>query len=280
MKKQLAILLICTGLSACGADNQSDTSLKKTTEPTTITTTTVTTTESTPSPIDNRITTKNTTTTKQNTTTAKQEVVRYDITDQIFELYKRNDADNSFCYKGIVEITNTGDTNLFIGDCKFNIEDDSGHLIDVDNLVFKTACVIAPGEKSYLYNSGPMPKDNVDFSNGANLSAECKIYKTNKAIVDYEISDTDLKEDNNTNLVVTGRLTNNSEEVENFVLIHALLYDENDKVIYIATTSANDLQPNADTSFEAHLVHYSNDPELINRVKTYGVMSRKLYYSP
>ena len=51
----------------------------------------------------------------------------------------------------IVEITNTGTTNLYLSSGSYDLEDASGNLIGSKTMVSAYPSVLAPGEKGYMY---------------------------------------------------------------------------------------------------------------------------------
>ena len=68
-----------------------------------------------------------------------------------FDIAKATYGEN-FEYDAIVEIKNTGTSNIYLKDAKFEIEDASGHLIQSDEYsVSNCPDVIKPGEKGYIY---------------------------------------------------------------------------------------------------------------------------------
>ena len=73
----------------------------------------------------------------------------YKITNAHFHHFKNSIGSNE--YRAFVEVTNTSDTNLYLKGAVFDIEDNSGHLLQTEDWLSCCPDIIAPGEKGYFY---------------------------------------------------------------------------------------------------------------------------------
>ena len=89
-------------------------------------------------------------TTEENTE-ASAENVAYEITDNRLVLY--TNSIGTVWMQGIVEITNTGNVDLYMSSGQFDIEDASGSLVDSSSMISVFPQIISPGEKAYYYMS-------------------------------------------------------------------------------------------------------------------------------
>lgn len=199
----------------------------------------------------------------------------YEITDVFFEHGENSIGDDS--YTGIVEITNTGSTNLYLKDCTFDFEDDNGHLLQTDDTMISSCPdIIAPGEKGYFYNSlGGTINKNVSLENGLNFKPNVEVIKATGEPIDYEISDLSIVEDD-LGPKITGRIKNNSEK-EDSVYIQVLFYDSNNRVIAIEGTNVYDLGAGQQKSFDVSGIML---PDSIRKgnYSNYKVLARAHYY--
>ena len=200
----------------------------------------------------------------------------YEITDQVLHLYK-NEYSEEYRYFGIVEITNTGSTNLKLSDGSFSFEDNNGHLLQVDNMVSSVPDIIAPGEKGYFYTgygTGPETVDSgVSIDNGFNLVPDLKIQETEKTFIDYEITDTSLKSDDFGGVSVAGRLRNPTEKDCSHLYIEMLLFDKDDRILYISGTNLSDIPAGSQVNFDFSTL-YTSSMFSIDDVESYIVVAR------
>ncbi len=173
-------------------------------------------------------------------TPAKKETA-HEITYTNFHLY--TNSIGTVWGQTIVEVTNTGDTNLYLGSASYDVEDAAGKLAASESSVSVFPSVIAPGEKAYLYDETIF--DDLD------VQAEYKILphiKASEAKVDYirfDISDFELKEGSlGLGIKGVGRVCNNTEKDEDsMIYIAATLFDANNACIGLMFTILTDDLP-------------------------------------
>ena len=199
----------------------------------------------------------------------------YKISDIYFD--HETSSLGSRYYTGIVEITNTGDTNLYLESCTFDLEDDKGHLLQTENeySVGSSPDIIAPGEKGYFYNMTTTLEDDVSLKNGINLKPDVEIEEARGEPTDYEISDVSLSK-GTYGPKITGRVKNTSDEKDSMLSVDVHYYDKNKRVICIDNTSVSDLKPGKKKSFEISGITL---PEKIRKGKysSYKVFARAMY---
>ena len=214
---------------------------------------------------------------KQNTKQSDQADFAYEITDTKFNYYQN--SINRTEYYGFVEITNTGTKNIYLKDCTFDLEDNDGHLLRSDSFISSCPDVIAPGEKGYFYNSigSTSIDEGVSLDNGIKLSPTYKIEEAKGDIVEYPVSDTDMRSDDNGNIKVTGRVTNNTTEDDSMLYVNILLLDKDSKVLLITGTTVLNLTAGSTQSFEGSTL-FSDDTVKPEQVASYKVIARKNHY--
>ena len=218
------------------------------------------------------------TVTEESSTESKDEKNRfsYEVTNTNFGYYTNSIGDIE--YYGYVEILNTGSTNLYLDDCTFDLEDNDGHLLQSDDFIFSSPDIIAPGEKGYFYNGlgSNLIDKNVSMDNGIKLVPNFKVEEARGEIVDYDISDTDMRTDDYGEIKITGRITNNTDQDDSLVSIALILYDSEGKVLAITGTSVMDLPAGSTQSFEGSTM-FADDAAAPDKVASYAVVARKNY---
>ena len=216
--------------------------------------------------------------TPEDTTAAETEnKIQYEVTSTTFTHYTNSINKEEYC--GIVEITNTGSAYLYLGDCSFDLEDDDGHLLQSDKYISSAPDVLAPGEKGYYFQNGSID-DGVALDKGVNLVPNYTIEIAKKgadAIVEYEVSDLDLRdEDYGLGVKVTGRISNNTSEETSSIDINliAIFYGSDGKILDIGFTYPDAMAPGTKTSFEISTA-FGNREFSAKDVSDYMVIARK-----
>ena len=76
----------------------------------------------------------------------------YEISDSIICAYENPSVRSGYSYDAYVEITNTGDSNIYAKDMSFSIQDEDGNVVMVDPDISVFPVIIQPGEKGYIFN--------------------------------------------------------------------------------------------------------------------------------
>ena len=213
----------------------------------------------------------------QTDTAADNEKFSYELKNTIFNYY--TNSIGNIEYYGIVEILNTGSTNLYMDDCTFDLEDNDGHLLQSDSFISTCPDIIAPGETGYFYNGlGANQIDSsVSFDNGVKLVPNYKVEQSTAEIVDYTVSDTDMRTDDYGNIKITGRVTNETDTDDSLVSIQFVLLDSDNNVLAITGTSVMDLTAGSTQSFEGTTM-FADDTATPEKVASYNVIARKAHY--
>ena len=201
----------------------------------------------------------------------------YEITDTNFIYYVNSIGSTE--YYGYVEILNTGNTNIYLKDCTFDLEDNNGHLLQSDSFISSCPDIIAPGEKGYFYNGlgATVIDESVSLENGIKLVPQYSLEKATREFTDYDVSDTDMRTDDFGNVKITGRISNNTGEDVNMIYVQFLYYDANGKVIAISGTNVLDLTAGSTKSFEGSTM-FANEQATPDTVVNYKIIARKNYY--
>lgn len=201
--------------------------------------------------------------------------ISYEVTDEIFEYY--TNSIGNIEYYAIIEITNTGNSNIYMDKATFDFEDDNGHLLSTDDFISKCPDIVAPGEKGYFYNGAfaSILPEGTNTDNGLNLAYNVTVAKATGNITEYEVFDTDIKEDY-LGPKITGRIKNTSGQDESYCSVKVILYDVNGKVLGIADTAVTDLKSDSTVSFECDCIFISESISF-DDIDSYQVIARKSY---
>lgn len=159
----------------------------------------------------------------------------------------------------IVEITNTGDCDLYLESSSCDIEDTSGAIITSKSAISTYPSVLAPSEKGYMYDEFML-----DYKIEGEVVAVPRFdVKASKIpLVRYNISDVELRDSQWGNLKVVGRIENTTDEVGELVYIVAMLYNAQGECIGGAPTLLpEDLQPHSKIGFEISTITQAASPK-------------------
>ncbi len=200
----------------------------------------------------------------------------YKITDMTFDYHETSIG--TIQYFGVVEITNQGNTDLYLKDCVFDLEDNSGHLLKSDNYtVYKCPSVIGPGEKGYFYNTLGTIDNDISLSNGVKLVPTVKIETAKNRPHSYPVSDVSIRnEDFNLGVGVTGRITNDTDKEEPLINIQIVFFDQQKKAIGFASTYVTNVASGSKASFEASDILSTADME-VSDIESYQVYALEKY---
>lgn len=131
----------------------------------------------------------------------------------------------------IAEVTNTGNTDLYLSSGSFDLEDESGKLVKVISLVSVYPQIISPGKKAYYYDSTTI--DNV--SENANLSVilQPDIVKSKTDKISFPVTNVEISNREYGGVEAVGRVENTSQEDESMLYIAVILFDSNDNPLLV-----------------------------------------------
>lgn len=201
--------------------------------------------------------------------------IDYEIIDTTFYTYEDSIGGNNFYFSA--EIKNTGNCNLYLGICKLDLEDASGHLLQTSDEVLRCQDVIRPGETGYYFNIfGDINKDiNVDDIERCNSTFD--IQKTTHEPINYNVSDTSIIEDNTLSIAkCIGRITNNTDKYASIIDIYIIFYDNNGKVIGATLDNIVGLASGETQSFETSTYFMSGNISF-DDIADYKVIAHDAY---
>ena len=148
----------------------------------------------------------------------------------------------------IVEITNTGSKNLYLGSGSYDLENPDGSLVSAKSMVSSFPDVIAPGEKGYMYEETTL--DNYSGDGNLNVLPRPDVKEAKVDLIRYNVTDLSVS-DGTLGVNVMGRVENTSDEEGALVYVVAFFYDENDTLMGSAFTILSEkLAPGAKVGFE------------------------------
>lgn len=137
----------------------------------------------------------------------------------------------------MAELTNTGDTNIYLSDIAYDLQDQDGHLIDTrDTTVSVYPKILAPGEKAYICETIGLDEKP---AGKIYLNPRGKASYAEVPLIRYPITDEALKVDRYDQLKVTGFVENNTGEDERLVTVAAILFNADDVCIGVLTDHVN-----------------------------------------
>lgn len=158
----------------------------------------------------------------------------------------------------IIEITNTGDSSLFLDSGAYDLEDADGKLITSRTMVSVYPQIIEPGEKAYYYEETTLD-DPVDVEELVVIPRP-DIKKSKTENIKLTTSDVEIKNDEYSGVKMIGRVENNTDEVQNMVYVSAILYDSDGNPIgQIFTILMEEINPGDKIGFEASAFSLPDD---------------------
>lgn len=138
----------------------------------------------------------------------------------------------------IASIENTGNCNVYLSNCKADLESSDGTLLDTITLE-PYPQIIAPGETAYYYR-----ETTLDISEPENINADVRpdAYEADVDQILFRVSDVALSEDDYRDIKVVGRVENETADDYSFVYVVVVLRDASgDPVGIIYTILDEDL---------------------------------------
>ncbi|MBQ7459851.1 MAG: zinc ribbon domain-containing protein [Oscillospiraceae bacterium] len=166
-----------------------------------------------------------------------------------FDVSKKSYGEN-YEYYAVVEIKNNGESNIYIKDVSFDIEDSSGKILKTDDYLI--ACcpnVLKPNEIGYLFTTYPITLDGLTKNDALNLVSSVTAEATHFSPSDYVVSDISVM-NGNYGIKTTGRVTNNKTKDSSFFYIFAIYLGQDGSVLGIERESISGIAAGETTSFE------------------------------
>lgn len=149
----------------------------------------------------------------------------------------------------IVEIENTGGTDLYLSTSSYDLEDENGNLVSSSSMVSVYPDVIAPGEKGYMYEETMLDEP---VEGELAVVARPNVEKATVENIRYDVTDVELFEDKYGSLKAKGRVENAGSEEESMIYVVLILKDgQGTPIGQIFTILMEDLAPGDKIGFEA-----------------------------
>ena len=206
---------------------------------------------------------------------AVEKEVMYEIVDTQFYTFVNSIGSGEYFF--IMEIENTGSCDLYLAECKVDLEDSNGHLLQTGDTMSNCPSIIKPGEKGYFYNGTleMLIDDNVNVRDVATAVPHIEIEAANGEAIEYPISDLSIAEENGYAKVV-GRVTNNTSEDDSGVYINVIFYNCDGKVIGITGTNVYDIKAGETKGFDCSSMFMAGELNYSD-IADYKIIAQKDY---
>ncbi|HHX94863.1 MAG TPA: hypothetical protein GX691_03435 [Clostridia bacterium] len=172
-----------------------------------------------------------------------------EITQKAFHVWK--DSIGTVWAHGAIEIKNTGDVPVKVGDISFSFTGTDGSILGTTTMLLPVPEIIKPGEVAYAGDS-TIIEGVTDKSAVADMEANIDFDKTEEEAQILEVTDLKMIKGSFGDVKVTGRITNNTEENADDIRIIVAMLDADNKLVGIMTSSPTvTLAPGKNMGFEA-----------------------------
>ena len=149
----------------------------------------------------------------------------------------------------IVEIENTGSSDLYLNYGACDLEDSEGNLIASKDMT-PYPRIIAPGEKAFYYEEYSM--DSLTEPIELKIIPRPQIAKSTSEHITYPVTDISITDFEYGGIKVLGRVENTSDSEGSMVRVAITLFDEASEPIgLVSTVLTGDLTPGEKVGFEA-----------------------------
>ena len=186
---------------------------------------------------------------------------------------------------GCVEILNTGNEAIFLKDCSFDYEDETGKLIETNGFVGVSSVpdVIHPGERGYFYTNSMDNKfkQDIAFKDGYMLRANFSLEKAEKEYTPFTLAEANLSSADRFGKsmpAVTGRIVNNTDKDVSYDYVTVVYKDAAGKVLHIQGTSVENLYVGVPTAFNINPSYFTNPELSMETVYTCEIYPGPHYY--
>ena len=178
----------------------------------------------------------------------KQAEVNYEVGEGTAVTW--TDSIGSHWVQIVVPVTNTGDENLYLESGTFDLEDESGSLLQTVDLVSVFPEVLKPGETACYCEE---TEADFDSDQKVKVIPHVEVKKATVDCIRLDVSETSISSgDFEEGVLVKGRVENTTDKDQESVYVAAVLYDSEDKVVgSVFTILDNTLAPGEKIGFEA-----------------------------
>ena len=176
----------------------------------------------------------------------EQPAVAYEVTDSRARTW--TSGTGTTWVQTIVEITNTGTSNLYLSSGSYDLEDAGGNLVASQTLVSAHPEVLAPGEKGYMYEETTLDEP---VEGELTVLPRESVEEAKVDLIRFPVTEAKLTEGSYGGFKMTGRVENTGEEEEGMVFVTAFLYDAEGVFLgELFTILMEDLAPGDKIGFE------------------------------
>ena len=163
-------------------------------------------------------------------------------------------------YDVIAPVRNTGNKNLYMEGCSFELSNEAGQILHVNNQASSCPKVIAPGEVGYFYNSHGTEIRGLTPNAFYRITVKPSMREARAEPGKVAISDLSTQQNSQGGRDVLGYLTNNSGRTAN-CYAWALYMGSDGYPVGIADTILVNLAPGARSAF--HIYGWTSTPAVI-----------------
>lgn len=178
---------------------------------------------------------------------ADEELVEYAISHNSLKIWENSIG--TIWYQGIVEIENTGNTDLFLSSGKFDIENADGTLFASKDYISVYPQIIKPGEKAYYYDNSTL--ENADPSAEYKIVPKIEAKKSTTDQIYLASSEFRIEDTEYLGMKAIGRIENTTEEEQSLPKVVVVCYGSDGKPIEIMFTYGDTIAVGEKTGIEA-----------------------------
>ena len=173
----------------------------------------------------------------------------------------------------IAEITNTGNTPIYLSSSSYDLEDSNGQIISSKQYISTYPNVIKAGEKGYLYDETSL--DNIVYGQ-INVVPRISTKKATVPCIRYEASEISISDTPYYGPKIVGRITNSTDKDEDgLIYVVAILYNNSNIPIGVLTdVISDDFPKGTKIGFEATSL------SLPDSITSTSIASYKIYAYP
>ena len=186
-----------------------------------------------------------------------KEQASFEVTYKNVSFYR--DSISDLIGQSIVEIENTGSSNLYLDFSSYELTAEDGTIIHTTSGSFTPAPqVIEPGEKGYYYEEQLM--DDQTPTEGITITPHINASTAKVDNVRLEVSNTEVYDKDMGSVDLHGKVKNTTGAAQTDICVTAVLFNENAEPIgQLSTVLANTLQPDEEIGFELEPVFLPED---------------------
>lgn len=179
---------------------------------------------------------------------ASKEQASFEVTYKNVSFYR--DSISDLIGQSIVEVENTGSSNLYLDSSSYELTAEDGTIIHTTSGTFMPCPqVIEPGEKGYYYEEEFM--DDQTPTEGITITPHINASTAKVENVRLEVSNTEIYDKDMGSIDVHGKVKNTTGAEQSDIYVAAVLFNaKNEPIGQLWTILSNTLQPDEEIGFE------------------------------